>query len=800
MPKITKKLIEAFNSNNRFYRIIDTNLILESRWNGDFIVIKFDKNMNAEQCTSYMNDFKSKVIKRFYETEDDADIAFDIKSFPFNLRRGKLQHSNKGMKYVVPVNEGTVFNLKCYLMSSFARRTEEKLGKIFGVRHMNSSTGAVEFDRRHYLYCTDFGNEEIRNKFRELFRLDIESHDNVPSSLFEVEGNCVYIKDIFKNNIPLINSMIERDLWLIGRHLRIPNNKDKYVEVIKDRIIDLIYAELGLLVYGVFRAPYLGSEENSVLIPVVLGTDGKFRWLTQGEAKNINKVFGYSVLNNVNKCITKEQLTELLGEGYKKGVYGINFYDKEISYCVLSKIMESSVINAKHELSIDPELPRTLLTEPSPTRESPTRGRSQDRVLGESPRQWSEREEETGRMSQLVLEEIDPSQPTCGQSQLSLGAGEGMLTGASIGDPYFSPSSSSRVITPPFHYGIPSRLILLTTKNDPKSSSSEFFARSPCFEDVNILSMKSEEHDKSEQGACSQVGVRGSLPLEGAQADDESMLIEIRGQQVRYRPSSIPFPTAWDNSISLNFGVFEDSPKDTENICNEEPEKQQVTDESDRESSDECSKAKPQKNEAPKKPGSGLQSKIKSFFSLLSKPKQHDASLKRHDVGRDTTRSTPETPVTEKSSVSKSFFSFPNRIKAKSNPPSGVASPTHEGASGGLKPLTSDERKELRPFLSPEEQKKLDSGSLEDAQIKYLLYTFGGKRETHLSIENETSQLWQLTKAQLPDNSSSKKVDRDSGFCSMGSPAVPHKGSVSSECKECSVQQAKYMSKALEKN
>src|SRR6266550_956971 len=368
MPKITKKLIEAFNSNNRFYRIIDTNLILESRWNGDFIVIKFDKNMNAEQCTSYMNDFKSKVIKRFYETEDDADIAFDIKSFPFNLRRGKLQHSNKGMKYVVPVNEGTVFNLKCYLMSSFARRTEEKLGKIFGVRHMNSSTGAVEFDRRHYLYCTDFGNEEIRNKFRELFRLDIESHDNVPSSLFEVEGNCVYIKDIFKNNIPLINSMIERDLWLIGRHLRIPNNKDKYVEVIKDRIIDLIYAELGLLVYGVFRAPYLGSEENSVLIPVVLGTDGKFRWLTQGEAKNINKVFGYSVLNNVNKCITKEQLTELLGEDYKKGVYGINFYDKEISYCVLSKIMESSIINKDHELAIDPELVRALSPAQSPVR------------------------------------------------------------------------------------------------------------------------------------------------------------------------------------------------------------------------------------------------------------------------------------------------------------------------------------------------------------------------------------------------------------------------------------------------
>ncbi|WP_341814782.1 hypothetical protein [Wolbachia endosymbiont (group A) of Chalcis sispes] len=125
------------------------------------------------------------------------------------------------------------------------------------------------------------------------------------------------------------------------------------------------------------------------------------------------------------------------------------------------------------------------------------------------------------------------------------------------------------------------------------------------------------------------------------------------------RSSSIPSFRAWDSSTFLN---SEDSLKDTENICNEEPEKQQVTDESDRKSSDEGSKAKPQKNESSKKHGGGLQSKIKSFFSLSPQPKQHNASFKRHDEGRDTKRSTPETPVTEKPPVSTRSPSLPIEI------------------------------------------------------------------------------------------------------------------------------------------
>ncbi|WP_242049559.1 hypothetical protein [Wolbachia endosymbiont of Kradibia gibbosae] len=93
----------------------------------------------------------------------------------------------------------------------------------------------------------------------------------------------------------------------------------------------------------------------------------------------------------------------------------------------------------------------------------------------------------------------------------------------------------------------------------------------------------------------------------------EGTLTEANIQDQK-RSSSIPSFRAWDSSTFLN---SEDSLKDTENICNEEPEKQQVTDESDRKSSDEYSEAKSQDSKSPKKHGGGVQ-KIKNFsFHIL---------------------------------------------------------------------------------------------------------------------------------------------------------------------------------------
>ncbi|KLT22293.1 hypothetical protein wVul_1227 [Wolbachia endosymbiont of Armadillidium vulgare str. wVulC] len=358
MPKITQQLIKAFNVDNRYNRIIDTNFtLLENNFRKDEIVIKFDKNMTDKQCMVYLHDLKSKMVERFFPNAEDANVAFNVQSFPFNLAKGDLRHrKGKCKEYVVPIDDGTLFNLKSYLMSSFAQCTIEKLTGIFGEEYMDTSTEGVEFDHERYLYSTDFGNKGVRGKFIELFLKDITTYDGAPCNIFKIEDNEVSIRDIFKGNPRLIESMIERQLWLMGRDLRTSNSKDKYVEEIKDRIISFISVKTGIKIDGIFRAAYLGSEENSLLIPNVLDVDGEPRWLTRREVKNINEAFGHDVLNNVQEFMTERQLKELQRENYKEGIYGINFYDKKISCYVLNKIIESSVINEDkgYKLSIDP--------------------------------------------------------------------------------------------------------------------------------------------------------------------------------------------------------------------------------------------------------------------------------------------------------------------------------------------------------------------------------------------------------------------------------------------------------------
>ncbi len=279
--------------------------------------------------------------------------------------------------------------------------------------------------------------------------------------------------------------------------------------------------------------------------------------------------------------------------------------------------------------------------------------------------------------------------------------------------------------------------------------------------------------DSSRQGSEREEGKGGLFQLVPGKIDSS----QSTGDQSQLS-LSIPSPTAWNDSTFLN---LEGS--------NEEPEKQQVTDESDRKSSDECSEAKSQDSKSPKKHGGGVQKMKKWLSSTFSK--QYDVNLKRHDEGRGTTRSTPETPVTKKSSVSKLFSSFPARIRARSNPSSAVTSPTHEGGPEWQQRLNPDQREELRPFLSPELRKKLDSNSLspEDEQLKHLLYTPSGQEKMKKNFESQELQLRRLAEAQLssPDNS-----NRDSGFSSMGSPVSPvvqHKGSAPLKVTECSVQQ-----------
>ncbi|QTP62240.1 hypothetical protein HUB92_05255 [Wolbachia endosymbiont of Wiebesia pumilae] len=740
MPNIetVRALINAFNVHNYFSNTVKTNFKLQSEGKKNYIVVSFDKSMDTYQCRRYLDSIKRKIIREFYGIEesndaeilDTAKLIFDVNSFPFDINdRDWSWDKQHGFKFVTPVDKGVIFNLKSHLASSLKKDVLE------GMPTCSIFTNA--FDKKKYLWCGEFDNEELSQQFKSKFLSRMrERYKNVPKSPLKVEGNDVYIKDVF-DDARFIDSVTRYKAWLTGMDLGVGNDVDHSVKSFKNMIIRSTYSVTKVMVDGFILAPPLNGRVVSILTPITQNGKG-IKLLTKEEVRAINRAFNHAVLDDISGRTQAK-----LSVNGSSGIYGIDFSNPYISHCVITKIIKNSVINKDHELAIDPELcfralSRSPSTELSDMKwESPTRSQG---GVKDSPRQGSEREKETEPFRGVLGEEIGQASTSSQQTDMPSSSytyidkrDESMPE-----DSYFLPStltSFPRVITPPVHYTISTKPILLTTKNDQKSSSLEFSARSPCLKDVNILGMKSEEHDKSEQGACSQVGVRA---LEGDQADDESMLIKIQGQQVSYRPSLTPFPTAWDNSTFLNLEV-----------SNEESEKQQVTDKSDRKSSNECFKAKPQKNESSKKHGGGVQKMKKWLSSTFSK--QYDVNLKRHDEGRGTTRSTPETSVTKKLSVSRLFSSLSDIVRAENNSPS----------------------KETSPVSSLDGDPGPSQG------------TISGKGEV-LPVEYRS------------DNSSSKTaVDRDSGFCSTGSPAAQHKGSVSSELKH--LQQVKNISEALRK-
>ncbi|WP_338481706.1 hypothetical protein [Wolbachia endosymbiont (group A) of Nomada hirtipes] len=464
---------------------------------------------------------------------------------------------------------------------------------------MRVSSTAVPFNKKKYLWCGEFDNKQLREEFEREFLSRMENrygYRNGFKNPLKVKGNSVYIRDVF-DDARFIDSVARYITWLKGMGLQADSKVRGDVKAFKELIMEFIDQPTEIIIAGFVCASPLGREEASVLIPLVLN-GGRKRILTNEEALKLNHAFNGAVFNDLYGGTQGE-----LAINGGNGLYSIDFSNPYISHCVITKIIESSVINKDHELAIDPELPRTLLTEPSPTREFPKRSR--DEGLERPPRQGSEREGGKRGLFQLVPEEIDSSQSTCGQSQLSLS-----------------------------------------------------------------------------------------------------------------RSSSISSPRAWKNSMSLNSGV----------------------------SSDECSEAKSQDSKSPKKHGGGVQKMKKWLSSTFSK--QYDVNLKRHDEGRGTTRSTPETPVTKKSSVSRLFSSLSDIVRAENNSPS----------------------KETSPVSSLDGDPGPSQG------------TISGKGEV-LPVEYRS------------DNSSSKTaVDRDSGFCSTGSPAAQHKGSVPSkesvpsEVKECEVE------------
>ncbi|MDR0773612.1 MAG: hypothetical protein LBE46_04865 [Wolbachia pipientis] len=345
-----RALVGAFNVNNYDFNAVKTNFTLQSRGKGSYIVVSFDRGMDRYQCSRYLDSIKRKIIREFYgikesndaEILDTAKLIFDVNSFPFDISEGDWSWDEQhGFKFVTPVDKGVIFNLKSHLASSLEKNVLED---------MQISSTTVPFNKGKYLCCSKFPDKESRKQFECKFLSRMrEKYENAPKNPLKVKGNSVYIRDVF-DDARFIDSVTRRAAWLIGRDLQADSKSRSDVRAFKDLIIEFINQSIELTVAGFMCAPPLNGKGASILIPVILDSKG-FRALTNKEALSINSTFDGAVFVDIDGKTQAE-----LPVNGSSGIYGINFYDLQISHCVITKIIESSVINKDHELSIDPEL------------------------------------------------------------------------------------------------------------------------------------------------------------------------------------------------------------------------------------------------------------------------------------------------------------------------------------------------------------------------------------------------------------------------------------------------------------
>ncbi|RZF48702.1 hypothetical protein LSTR_LSTR011189 [Laodelphax striatellus] len=104
--------------------------------------------------------------------------------------------------------------------------------------------------------------------------------------------------------------------------------------MLKFAVVDL-FRKANISVVETERASYSDSDEDSVLIPIKEGDRGD-RDVTKEEAEHVNNIFGMVILNNVEGHVSQKLDNQ--------GVYAIDCANPDIAYCLMDKIMKSSLI------------------------------------------------------------------------------------------------------------------------------------------------------------------------------------------------------------------------------------------------------------------------------------------------------------------------------------------------------------------------------------------------------------------------------------------------------------------------
>lgn len=243
--EVNQELVRAFNINLRFNGIAVTNFTVQNLYGKDHIIISFDKNMGSKQCMDYLNDLKEKIIKKSYKNKEAAGVSYNLQFFPFAFNTKHLPRDDKGKKrFSVEIDEGVVFNLKCYLAQALAGDVIVKMGSKFTVERIKKSIYDTSFDRNSYLYCMLFHDKGLQKDFVDSFLANIEGYENAPRDYLEIIGNCVYIKKSIFDNVEFIKDIIAYNTSLECRYLQAPSAENKTVDKLKYTMIDPLVLDM----------------------------------------------------------------------------------------------------------------------------------------------------------------------------------------------------------------------------------------------------------------------------------------------------------------------------------------------------------------------------------------------------------------------------------------------------------------------------------------------------------------------------------------------------------------------------
>ncbi|WP_410542467.1 hypothetical protein [Wolbachia endosymbiont of Tetranychus urticae] len=394
--KINRELVKAFNSVLLSDNTAITNLTIEK----DHVVLSFDKDMNIGQRKDYLKNMRESIVGKFCgdnEDEDEkvfvekaANDLFYTDSFPFNFNQGKWTTDNSRHRFSVPIEKEVVCNLKYLLANELIRFTIESIidDHPKGPDYVENNLYDVSFDRKYYLYCKGFDDQELKDSFVKSFSSRMESYENSPKrfkGFLEEKGHYVYLKKGVFDDLKFVQDIVKHRASLICRCFDAPKGEIGVIDMLKFAVVDLL-RKANIQVDFMVRNSYLGGDEDSVLIPIISGSNGN-RYLTKEEVNHVNNMFGMDVLNNVEAYTSQKSLLN----SDSKGLYGIDFANPDISYCVMNKITESSVINKDYKLSINPARvpdmkPQILVPPEKVGTDGPSADTSADSGFGDSPK------------------------------------------------------------------------------------------------------------------------------------------------------------------------------------------------------------------------------------------------------------------------------------------------------------------------------------------------------------------------------------------------------------------------------